>query len=96
LDFCSIAAHQDSCAETQNTALSSTLVVQSVLFHDVSVWHDNSMSVARPVIPWSMGKMFSQLSTVLRGTSKYLATRRLLSASVVWRNTWPQNFQLAS
>jgi hypothetical protein len=62
------------------------------LFFFMTCQFDISMSVARPAIPWSMGKMFSQLSTVHRGTSRYLVTRRLLSASVDWRSTWPRPF----
>jgi hypothetical protein len=84
LDYCPIAAHQTSCADTVKTLSSSSMVEHPVKFGDISVLCDVSPGTARPVIPTHDRKaVFLAVHSLAHPGTR--ATKWMLSSQVIWR-----------
>jgi transposase InsO family protein len=83
LDYGGIAARQQLCAETQQAASSSSLIIKPVELNGVTLWCDMSTGTPRPVIPKEdRRQVFAAFHTLAHPGIR--ATRRLLAARVVW------------
>lgn len=84
LDFAAIAAHQKSCQVTLQATKSTSLRLRAVEIEGTSLLCDESTGSLRPLIPVEDRKtVFEAVHGLAHAGTR--ATRRLLSARVVWR-----------